>query len=173
MTAPAALDAADYAASISTLRDALLIIDGAQYLAGDQINRILDAFPDITMETIADDANMSVSCVYDWSAVSRFYCVELREHYTRLELTFSHLRLAKRLKTMDKACAFLDECVLMKWSVRYAAIELAKRLNQPIDPPPMLSIPVTLTYERGRWIVDGCADLDTSVLYRATIRIGS
>lgn len=160
-----------YASSIADLRDVLTVIDGAQYLAGDTILRILDAFPDKTMEEISDDANMSISSCYDFAAVCRFYPVDVREHYTRLELTFSHLRLAKRLKTLAKAQDFLDRCALMNWSVRYAAVELAKLLGDPVEPPPIQTLAVTLAYERGRWVIEGLEGLDKTMMHRATLRI--
>lgn len=162
---------ARYASRILDLRDILDVHDGAQWLAGDAINQIRADFPDMTMEDIADDAAIGAPTCYEYASMSAFWAADLREHYARAELKYSHLRLAKRLIILGAACDFLDLCALNHWSVRYAAMELAKMQGKTVPPPPLSSIPVTLTYERGRWVIDGLADLDRTRLHNATLRI--
>lgn len=160
-----------YTESISTLREVFRIGENAQWIAGDMINQIRDDFLDKSMEDIADDAGVSLSTAYEYASMSRFYPVDMREDSLRLELFYSHMKLAKQLGTLDKAQEFLEVCALNHWSVRVAAMELAKLMGDTPEPPPIHSIPVTLSHDGTRWIIDGLDDLDTSVLYNATLRI--
>ena len=126
-TIPQIDEAVDYAAFLDDLRDAFNIKDDTQWLIGDQLNARKTVYAEHTIENIADDIGCAATSLYDYRGMAEFYPVETRAHYKSKGLYYSHLRVARRLKTLDEACRFLDECDLNKWSVFGAEQELRAR----------------------------------------------
>jgi hypothetical protein len=135
--APPQVDEAyEYAMFLKDLRGALEIKESSQWLTGDMLIERKTVYREHTIENIADACGCAASSLYDYRQMAEFYPVDVREKYKAKDLYYSHLRLARRLKTLEDACRFLDECVLNVWSV-YGA-EQALKARQGIDTPDRL-----------------------------------
>lgn len=148
-------EAYEYAMLLKELRAALNIKESSQWLTGDMLIEHKTVYAEHTIENIADEIGCAATSLYDYRGMAEFYPAETRAHYKSKGLYYSHLRLARRLKTLDEACLFLDECDLNKWTVFGAEQEL--RTRKGIDtaaPLPRLTpdiIAAVRTYQATPW----------------------
>ncbi len=148
-------DPALYADWVAEGRDILLIEEGAQWLCGDHILRGRFLFPERTMHDFADDLKIAAATAYERGYMAAFYDASARAEFAALDLSYSHLREARRLGTLDAARDFLMECAAKQYSVSSAAVEVRKRLGQRLPPEIAYRGPCTLVKEGGRVYLSG------------------
>lgn len=93
---------------------------------------------------------------YSYAHVSRFYPIENRAAWlAEPALSWSHLRLAMRLKNADDAAAFLHDCANEALTVDGAAIELRQRMGQTMTPAALFNDTAMFEKHGGLWVIRG------------------
>jgi hypothetical protein len=178
MTAPAAItptqdDAADYAQWIDTLQDILRVKEGATWLLGDELARHAPRYRERTMETIADDVGIAASTAYSYRNLSAFFPDDIRRKFESEGLFYSHFKQAYRLGTPKAAYAFLEECVLNRYTV-YGAM-MAVNARGGTVPHQRSTVRAECQFKRdssGRVYIEGLegSQVQEGVMYDVTVR---
>lgn len=110
-----------------------------QWELGDLALQVVKSYGEDSIGKWAKQIKQPVKTIKNYRTVCTFwdkqkspredFLVELSNVY------FSHYREAMRLKDMEAATEFIEECHLNDWSVEQASVELDKRLGK--EPPPM------------------------------------
>lgn len=112
-------------------------IDQGRWIIGDDACVIKTQYGKHTLDEYAKAINVAKDRVEDYRGVCKFYSeISVRTEYLESNpmITFSHMRVAKRLKDVQKAYDFLDECSNNAYTVEKARIELQRKLGKPIPP---------------------------------------
>lgn len=125
-----------YEAAISAGIQARESGDSAKWLIGDLALLIRKDYGQDTIGQFAGDIGTAVERVHEYRTVCKFY-PRRAEHgkparadfFDMPAITYSHMRMAMRLKDFDAALEFLEDCSLNRWKCEKAAIELKKLLK--------------------------------------------
>lgn len=109
-------------------------LDNARWQIGDVGNLVMELYSDRSIEEFAKDINQRKSTVYQYSKVSKFYGVDLRERLKEEmpNLSYSHLREGLRIAdtcTPD-VIAWLEQVSDHSWTADQASHELTKQLGR-------------------------------------------
>lgn len=121
--------------------------DRSKWLIGDLAQFVRKAYGKNRIGEFAKAINAPVDRVKEYRTVSAFWTKAARADFLEYEaLSYSHFRLAKRLKEFEDACDFLQDVAANAWTVEQARIELNELLGKPT--PPMRLLDAEATVER-------------------------
>lgn len=144
-----------------------------RFCIGDVASLIETAYGSDRMGEFAGSTKRSKKTCYQYAAVSRFYPIEERASWlAEPALSWSHLRLAMRLKNADDAAVFLIYCADNALSVDRASIEIKERLGETIEPAALFNGKVVFERVNGAWIIRGIdyTEIRDGHSYAVTIR---
>jgi hypothetical protein len=170
-------------------------MDTGRWLIGEYARTLVTYYREKTIEEYARDIGVAAKRVYEYGAMASFYPLDIREHLSELDLTYSHFREARRLKDLNRAIDFLRAAALNLWTVEDMAQNLKtmsqlERLNlsskysednhltdhtnKPVDPSrprPVWEGITTLTVKNGRVTFAGTLppDFDPDRAYKIII----
>lgn len=112
--------AAAYAVLVKDAIDARQAIDIGRWLIGAYVRMLMDisVYGQHTLEDFADDIGIDPKRAYEYASMASYYSLGRREQISHLNLTYSHLREAKRLKDVDKSLAFLHIVFANVWTIQ-------------------------------------------------------
>lgn len=139
--------AVEYAALVEHGLNLSKTKDICHWLLGDDVRKLMTDFSkyaECTVENYADAIKVSHSSAYEYAGMASFYSLAIREELSELDLSYSHYREARKLKTLDKAIEFLKTIALKKWTIQQTrdALKALKRMGHEVDdrysdaPPP-------------------------------------
>lgn len=70
-----------------------------------------------TLATFANEIGVEPRRIYEYKIMTEFYPLDIRERLKPLNLTYSHMREAKRLGTIEQAIEFLHQIAESLWTV--------------------------------------------------------
>lgn len=144
-----------------------------RFCIGDVASLIETAYGSDRMGEFAGATKRSKKTCYSYAAVSRFFPLEERASWlAEPALSWSHMRLAMRLKNADDASDFLSYCADNALSVDKASIEIKERLGQTVKPAALFNDTATFERVNGAWVIKGidyCA-VEDGHSYAVTIR---
>jgi len=107
-------------------------LDLGRFLIGDITLTIQTNYGENTLSEFAKAINVPVTRVREYRTVSKFWNIQQRQKILtdNPTLTYSHLRSAMRLKDLDRAISFLDECGMNAYTVEQANVVLVERLGK-------------------------------------------
>lgn len=111
----------EYAALVDLAVNAAKAMDLGRWLIGDYVRKLItdfSAYAECTVEKFADAIKISHTSAYEYASMASFYTLAIREELSELDLSYSHMREARRLKTMDKAIEFLKAIALNRWTIQ-------------------------------------------------------
>ncbi len=146
----------EYALWTEELRKFIVIRDDVQWTIGDEIKDKATRYKEKTIETIADDINLSAKTLYAWKNMSAFYPIEARDYYKSHGLSYSHLRAAYSLGNLPDAREFLEACILNAWTVYGAQMAVKELKGQAPKRAALFQGEVTIRREGQRLYLDGC-----------------
>jgi hypothetical protein len=126
--------------------------ESSRLALGEVACRIQKKYGRNTIGSWAKAINKRVATIQEYRTLVRFYggtksaCAELLEKFPNL--SYSHLREAMRLKEMDQAYAFLQECSGEGWTIEQASIEIADRMGKPRPPLKIVDAEVPIAHMR-------------------------
>ncbi len=125
-----------------------------RFCIGDVACLIENAYRQDRMGEFAGAIKRSKKTCYAYAQVSRFYPINDRTQWlAEPALSWSHLRLAMRLKNADDAAEFLNHCADEALSVDKASIELKELLGETITPAALFQGEVTIRLAKGGLIL--------------------
>jgi len=111
-------------------------LDTGRWLLGEIAHDVQKQWGDPFLETFSIQVAVEKKRIYEYRNVYRFYAnsavAEFRSDNPMLR--YSHYRDAMRLKTLEDAMVFLNECSALGWTVEQARIKLIERLGKPTPP---------------------------------------
>ena len=122
---------------ISRGQQAAADIDRGRWTIGDDACEIKTQYGKHTLDEYAKSINVAKDRVEDYRGVCKFYSefsVRTKFREENPMISFSHMRVAKRLKDVQKAYAFLEECSDNGYTVELARIRLTEILGKPVPP---------------------------------------
>lgn len=109
-------------------------LDNARWQIGDVGNLVMELYSDRSIENFARDINQRKSTVYQYSKVSKFYAVDLRERLKAEmpNLSYSHLREGLRIADTctPEVIAWLEECSANGYTADEASHKLTEKLGR-------------------------------------------
>lgn len=113
--------------------------DRSKWLIGDLAQFVRKAYGQNRIGEFAKAINAPVDRVKEYRTVSAFWTKAARADFLDYEaLSYSHFRLAKRLKEFEDACDFLQDVAANAWTVEQARIELNELMGKPTPPMRLL-----------------------------------
>lgn len=136
--------AAAYAALTEDAIKARKAMDTGRWILGECTRMLMDAavYGQHSIEDFADDIGIDPKRLYEFAGMATYYTPETRISLSGLNLTYSHMREAKRLKDVNKSIAFLKEVALNVWTIRQTQDAL-KALFSPDALPSYSDTPIT------------------------------
>lgn len=128
--------AAAYAELTRAAIDARKAMDTGRWLLGEYTRMLLDTtvYGAHTIEEFADAISIDAKRLYEFGAMATYYTPKTRESLAGLNLTYSHMREARRLKDLNKSIAFLQKASLNVWTLTQTR-EAIKAYFSPDAPP--------------------------------------
>ena len=111
----------EYAALLELATNARQALDIGRWLIGDYVRKLItdfSAYAECTVENFADAITLSPNSAYEYASMASFYTLETREQLSELNLSYSHYREARRLRSLDKAIEFLKTIALNRWTIQ-------------------------------------------------------
>ncbi len=109
---------------------AALEIDTAKWVLGDLAGKVTKRYGENRLGLYASAINRNVDVMRDYRRVSAFYESRVRATFSDA-VSWSHYRMAMRLKTPEAALAFLETCDAETLTVAAAADVLDEKLGKP------------------------------------------
>lgn len=120
--------------------------DSARWLIGDLAQLVHKEYGRNRIGEFAKKINEPVDRVKEYRTVSAFWQRAVRADFLGVEaLSYSHFRVAKRLKDMALALAFLNEAATKGWTVEATRLVLNERLGKPPVPVRLLDAEATVS----------------------------
>lgn len=120
-------------------------MDDGCWVIGDLALLVKKEYGENRIGEYAKEILQPVAQVKEYRTMARFWKKSARTDFLTLEgISYSHLKLAKRLKKFEAAADFVRECSDHLWTVEKAAIELDKRLGKPEPPVKLLDAIATV-----------------------------
>lgn len=111
-------------------------LDTGRWTIGDLAGLVDKQYGQNTIGTFAKAINVEVERVREYRTVAAFWEIphrqKIRADYPTI--TYSHMREAMRLKSVEAAEAFIEECAGEGWTVEEARLKLRERLGKPLPP---------------------------------------
>lgn len=120
-------------------REAVGALDTGRWIIGDLALMVDKHYGENRLNDFAAAIQLEYAAVKVYRRVSRFWTPEIRISFTKLPgVSYSHMRLATRLKTHEAAQDFIEDVSFYTWTVSAAIAELNKRLGKPTPPKKLL-----------------------------------
>jgi len=121
-------------------------MDTGRWLIGDLSLLVSKQYGEHRIEDFAKSIKVEVGRAKEYRTVCRFWRKSVRTDFLadRPNVTYSHLRIAMRLKMLEKAMDFIEECSDSDWTAEFARLELNRRLGKPVPPPRVLDAQANL-----------------------------
>jgi hypothetical protein len=136
--------AAAYAALTEDAINARQAMDTGRWILGECTRMLLDTslYGQHTLDEFGDTIGVDPKRLYEYGSMASYYTPEKRESLSELNLTYSHLREARRLKDIDKSVAFLQKVALNAWTIAETRDALKEHFHPDSlpsysDSPPM------------------------------------
>lgn len=115
-------------------------MDAGRWRIGDLALLIGKQYGEHRIEDFAKSIKVEVGRVKEYRTVCHFWQKSVRTDILEAcpNATYSHLRIAMRLKNLQAAMDFVDECSANDWTAEFARLELNKRLGKPVPPRRLL-----------------------------------
>jgi len=111
-------------------------MDTGRWTIGDLALLVVTKYGDNSVQDFAKSIKVEASRVKEYRTVARFWeksaRADIRESFANI--SYSHMREAMRLKDVDAAMKFIEECSLNDYTVEMARIKLNERLGKPMPP---------------------------------------
>jgi hypothetical protein len=150
-------------------------LDSWRWYVGDLANRVVTLFPskdgddERTLAEFAKDINMKKKSVYQYRQVAAFYPVSTRVEFDNL--TYTHYRDAMRLKDINRALEWLEECSRKSYTTDEAAFQLSEQLGTNDADKTKIFDKVVKVRRRGDAVIFLCdAIVENGERYQITIR---
>lgn len=132
--------------------------DAARWAIGDLALLVDKRYGENRIAEFAKGIGQRVSAVREYRTVCRFWTTSARTEFVGIDnLTYSHFKLAARLKDLDAARDFLYDAADNDWTSERAGLALNERLGRPLPPPRLLDAVAwlaTLDTDSGRLVLD-------------------
>lgn len=113
-------------------RDAREHIDAGRWVIGDLALEVDKAYGENRIEEFAKEIQISTGRVMEYRTVCRFWQSSVRAELLELpSVTYSHLRVAMRLKDLDKAADFVRDCAADLLTVEAVRLRMNEALGKP------------------------------------------
>jgi hypothetical protein len=115
-------------------------IDAGRWIIGELAATIEKEYGANRLADFSKEINRSLKSVYEYRRMAAFYTFSAAAEFSAQYpvIGYTHFRHARRFNTPAEAWAFLMECVENAWTAERAAIEVKKRLAEPIPPRRLL-----------------------------------
>ncbi len=118
--------------------------DKSVWMIGDLACLVTTRYGQDAIGDFAKSIKVEVNRVREYRTVCRFWDRKTSARAELLEtcpnLYYSHYREAMRLKEMDEAITFLQECSENDWTIEATRLELDKRLGKRVPPQKLLDL---------------------------------
>ena len=151
---------------------ALCDLEGnVRWAIGDALLEAFAAFPKRLTADMADDLGIAPATAYERASMSATYSLEERAHWEGKGLSYSLLRVARKLTDKDLINDFLNRAVAYVWTVRIAERELKAQLGETIQITPFFTGEVVFRKINGRIVIEGleASDVREGIKYKVTI----
>lgn len=111
-------EAYSYAALVTDGITARQAMDTGRWLIGDYVRMLVTNYRERTVEQYADDIGIESSRAYEYAGMASFYPLEIRDQLSELDLYYSHMREARRLRDLGRAVEFLKTIALNAWTIQ-------------------------------------------------------
>ncbi len=127
-----------------------------RFSLGDLASLIEGKYGKDEMGAFAGACKRSKKTLYSYAAMARTYPpLERGRWLAEPALSWSHLKLAMRLKNAEDAAEFLEHCADEALTVDGAAVELKDILGEVAKAAPLFDGPITIRREGGRIYLQG------------------
>ena len=151
---------------------ALCDLEGnVRFAVGDALLEAFAAFPERTTADMADDLGIASATAYERASMSATYNLEERAHWESKGLSYSLLRVARKLAEKVLINDFLNRAIAYAWTVRVAERELKMQLGETIHETPFFTGEVVFRKINGRVVIEGleASDVKEGIKYKVTI----
>lgn len=107
-----------YARLVDIAKDARRERDEQYWIMGQCAILIQTHYGDQTLAKFADEIKVDPRRLYEYKVVTEFYPADIRARLKPLDLTYSHMREARRLGNLDQAVEFLHAVAMNLWTIR-------------------------------------------------------
>ncbi len=144
----------EYSLWTDKLRQLVTIRDDVQFAVGDEIKDKATRYAEKTIETIADDINLSAKTLYAWKNMAAFFPVDARTDYKQRGLSYSHLREAYKLGNLPDAREFLEDVILNAWTVYGTQMAVKELKGKTVQAAALFKGEVTIRRDGGRVYIE-------------------
>ncbi len=142
--------------AISAALDVTDLDTRLRFVIGDICSLIEGKYGADEMGTFAGAIKRSKKTCYSYAQVARFFPKEERASWlAEPALSWSHLKLAMRLKNAEDAAEFLAYVADNALTVDGASIELRERMGETVRAAPLFDKPAVIRREGGRVYIEG------------------
>lgn len=161
----------DYQEICEIGRNAALSMDQGRFIIGDLACAVEKSYGASLIDDFAREVNVGKASVKAYRTVCRFYESDTRVAFLEANprITYTHMRHAMRLETVDAAYAFLNEASANGYTTDEAAHHIAELVGKATQSKVFDGM-VTVNFNDGSVSFDVDALLTSGAVYHITIK---
>lgn len=124
-----------YSRLVAIARDARKERDEKYWIMGQCAILLETHYRDETLARFANEIGVDPKRLYEYKVMTEFYPSDKRALLDGLDITYSHMREAKRLGTVSQAIEFLHDVAMSLWTI----VQTRERVNIMLGKMPSIS----------------------------------